>query len=143
MNICDEVLILGVVWFSPRQIKPSLQPTAQPSIAVGSPLPAPASALTKRKMGRALFERNAVKRVSRGPRLVSAEAGCPKRSAGSREVGSPFFAYFLSAGDPGRSKESECAAGRTSRLSNQKQAWCWQKLNRPACIAARSNQITR
>ena len=38
-------------------------------------------------------------------------AGCPQRSEGTRPVGSPFLC-LLSFGD---AKESECAAGRTSR----------------------------
>ncbi len=37
-------------------------------------------------------------------------AGCPQRSEGTRPVGSAFFGYFLC-----RDKESDCAAGRTSR----------------------------
>ena len=37
-------------------------------------------------------------------------AGCPQRSGGTREVGSPFFGSFL-----WRDKERNCAAGRTSR----------------------------
>ena len=37
-------------------------------------------------------------------------AGCPQRSGGTREVGSPFFGSFL-----WRDKERDCAAGRTSR----------------------------
>ena len=38
-------------------------------------------------------------------------AGCPQRSAGTRQVGSPFLC-LLSFGE---AKESRCAAGRTSR----------------------------
>jgi|GEM_PF-6348553 len=37
-------------------------------------------------------------------------AGCPQRSEGTRQVGSPFFGFFL-----WRVKERNCAAGRTSR----------------------------
>ena len=37
-------------------------------------------------------------------------AGCPQRSGGTRQVGSPFFGSFL-----WRDKERDCAAGRTSR----------------------------
>ncbi len=37
-------------------------------------------------------------------------AACPQRSEGTRPVGSPFFGSFL-----WRSKERDCAAGRTSR----------------------------
>ena len=38
-------------------------------------------------------------------------AGCPQRSGGTRPVGSPFL-WLLSFGE---TKESDCAAGRTSR----------------------------
>ena len=38
-------------------------------------------------------------------------AGCPKRSEGTRQVGSPFFCLLFF----GDAKKSRCAAGRTSR----------------------------
>ena len=38
-------------------------------------------------------------------------AGCPQRSAGTRQVGSPFFCLLFF----GEAKKSRCAAGRTSR----------------------------
>ena len=42
-------------------------------------------------------------------------AGCPQRSGGTRPVGSPFL-WLLSFGE---TKESDCAAGRTSRPAAQ------------------------
>ena len=60
-----------------------------------------------------LFERSAQARSefrSAAPR--PSIAGCPQRSGGTRPVGSPFslVTFFLA-----RQKESDCAAGRTSR----------------------------
>jgi len=55
----------------------------------------------------ALQARSKFRSAAPGPSI----AGCPQRSEGTRQVGSPFLC-LLSFGD---SKESRCAAGRTSR----------------------------
>ena len=56
--------------------------------------------------GIALFERSEFSETPLNP----STAGCPERSAGDPDGGSPFLAYFF-----WRSKRSECSAGRTSR----------------------------
>ncbi|BDT67246.1 hypothetical protein os1_14210 [Comamonadaceae bacterium OS-1] len=71
-----------------------------------SPLYAPRSAASSGS-GLALFERS---EFSQTP-LEASTAGCPQRSVGTQTVGSPFLG-LLSFGE---AKESDCAAGRTSR----------------------------
>ncbi len=80
-----------------------------------------------------LFERSAQARsefLSDAPR--PSIAGCPQRSGGTRPAGSPFslVTFFLA-----RQKESDCAAGRTSRPAAHPQ-------HTPDSIAARAHPIS-
>ena len=64
-------------------------------------------------------------------------AGCPQRSEGTRQAGSPFLC-LLSFGE---AKESRCAAGRTSRPAAPPKRYAFNSCLRPPRLAKTAIQL--